>query len=75
VARSEQLEAILHAQYELEYADPGQLASRLDHLNALVDKAIAGTTLTRRELLSALRDRYHDYKRAQLLAEARRRSV
>lgn len=28
-----------------------------------------------RELLSALRDRYRDYKRAQLLAEHRRRSV
>jgi hypothetical protein len=50
VARSEQLEAILRAQYELEYADPEELASRLDHQNALLDKSIAGTSLTRREL-------------------------
>ena len=73
--RSEQLEGILRAQYELETSDPNALAEALDRLNALLDQTIAGTTLTRRELLSALRDRYRDYKRAQLLAENRRRSV
>jgi hypothetical protein len=71
VARSEQLEAILRAQYELEYAEPEQLSPCLERLNGLLDDAIAGTSLTRRELLSVLRDRYHEYKRAQLLAEAR----
>jgi hypothetical protein len=40
-----------------------------------LDEAIAGTHLTRRELLSVLRDRYRAYKRAQLMAEARRLSV
>ena len=73
--RSEPLEAILRAQYELEFAEPGELAGCLERLHALVDEVIAGTKLTRRELLSALRDRYHDYKRAQLLAERRRRTV
>lgn len=75
MARSEQLEAILRAQYELEYAEPEDLSRCLERLNALLDEAIAGTSLTRRELLSVLRDRYHEYKRAQLLAEARRRTV
>ena len=73
--RSEQLEAVLRAQYELEFAEPEKLAGCLEHLHALVDEVIAGTKLTRRELLSALRDRYRDYKRSQLLAEQRRRSV
>ena len=75
MARSEQLEAILRAQYELEYAEPEALSRCLERLNTLLDEAIAGTHLTRRELLSVLRDRYKEYKRAQLLAEARRRSV
>jgi len=75
VARAEQLESILRAQYELEYSEPEDLPRCLERLNTLPDEAIAGTQLTRRELLSVLRDRYKDYKRAQLLAEARRRSV
>ena len=75
MARSEPLEAILRAQYELEYAGPEDLPRGLERLNALLDEAIAGTSLTRRELLSVLRDRYKEYKRAQLLAEARRRTV
>jgi hypothetical protein len=75
VARCEELEAILRAQYELEYAEPADLAGRARRLNFLVDQVIAGTSLTRLELLSALRDRYKAYKRAQLLAEAKRRSV
>jgi hypothetical protein len=69
------LEAILRAQYELEYAEPEDLPRCLERLNALLDEAIAAKSLTRRELLSVLRDRYHEYKRAQLLAEARRRTV
>ena len=75
MARHEQLEAILRAQYELEYAEPQDWVRCLGLLNALLDEAIAGTSLTRRELLSVLRDRYKEYKRAQLLAEARRRSL
>ena len=75
MARSELLEAILRAQYELEFAEPKELAARLAELNRLVDEAIGGTHLTRRELLSVLRDRYKDYKRAQLLSEGRRRSI
>jgi len=75
VARCEELEAILQAQFELEYAEPETLEERLRRLNFLVDQVIAGTSLTRHDLLSALRDRYQQYKRAQLLAEARRRSV
>jgi hypothetical protein len=75
VARCEELEAILQAQFELEYAESDVLEERLRRLQFLVDQVIAGTSLTRHDLLSALRDRYKEYKRAQLLAEARRRSV
>jgi transcription elongation factor GreA-like protein len=75
VARSELLEGILRAQFDLEYSEPNDLAAALERLNALLDKAIAGTHLTRRDLLSVLRDRYKEYKRAQLLADAQRRSV
>jgi hypothetical protein len=75
VSRSEELEAILRAQYELEYSEPKDLPVCLDRLNSLLDHAIAGRHLTRRELLSVLRDRYKEFKRAQLLADARRRSL
>jgi hypothetical protein len=75
VARSELLEAILRAQYELEYAEPKDLPGRFEQLNALLDQAIAGTHLTQRELLSVLRDRYKEYKRAQLLSHRRRSTV
>jgi hypothetical protein len=69
------LEAILQAQFDLEYAEPGELPERLNRLNLLLDQVIAGTALTRLDLLSALRDRYKEYKRAQLLAEAKRRTI
>jgi hypothetical protein len=59
----------------LEYAEPDRLAERLRQLHTLVDQAIAGTSLTRHDLLSALRDRYKDFKRTKLQEEARRRSV
>jgi hypothetical protein len=75
VARCEELEVILQAQFELEYAEPHELPDRLSRLNFLVDQVISGTSLTRLDLLSALRDRYKEYKRAQLLAEAKRKSV
>ena len=75
MARCEELEAILHAQFELEYANPAELEERERRLHFLVDQVIADTALSRYDLLSALRDRYREYKRAQLLAEARRRSV
>lgn len=51
MSRHELLEAILQAQFQLEYAEPGELTVCLARLNALVDQAIAGTHLTRRELL------------------------
>jgi len=75
VPRCEELEAILQAQFELEYAEPDALDERFRRLNFLVDQVIAGTSLTRLELLAALRDRYKEYKRAQLLSEAKRRTV
>ena len=75
MARCEELEAILQAQFELEYAEPDALDERLRRLNFLVDQVIAGTSLTRHDLLTALRDRYREYKRAQLSAEAKRKAI
>lgn len=75
MARHELLEAILQAQFELEQAEPSDLTSRRARLHELLDQAIAGTHLTRWDLVTALRDRYRQYKKAQLLAEARRRSI
>ena len=75
MARCEELEAILLAQFELEYAEPEALDEKSRRLHLLVDQVIAGTSLTRHDLLSALRDRYKEYKRAQLSAEARRKSL
>lgn len=75
MSRHELLDAVLRAQFELEHAEPGDLFACRDRLHALLDQAIAGTHLTRRDLLSVLRDRYRAFQRAQYLAEARRRSV
>ena len=58
MARHELLESILKAQFDLEYAELKDLPGCLERLNTLLDQAIAGTHLTRRELLLALRDRY-----------------
>ena len=73
--RHELLESILQAQFELEDAEPGHLPECRNRLNQLLDLALEGKSLSRRELLSVLRDRYKEYKRSQLLSEARRRSV
>ncbi len=75
MGRHELLEAILRAQFDLEYAEPKNLPACRDRLNALLDQALTGKHLMRRELLSALRDRYKEYKRAQLQTEARKRSI
>ena len=69
--RSEPIEAVPQAQDELETAEPENLAACLARLHTVADEAISGTTLTRRDRLSALRD----YKRARLLAEQLRRSI
>ena len=52
MARHELLEAIFEAQFALESAEPGDLPASLERLNLLLDQALTGKTLTRRELLS-----------------------
>ena len=70
MGRHELLESLLAAQFELDYAEPGDLLRRITELNSLLDQAIAGSHLSRRDLVWALRDRYKEYKRSRLLAEA-----
>jgi hypothetical protein len=55
VARCEELDAILQAQFELEYAEPEVLEERRRRLHFLVDQIIANTSLTRHDLLSAVK--------------------
>jgi hypothetical protein len=55
VARCEELDAILQAQFELEYAEPEVLEERRHRLHFLVDQIIANTSLTRHDLLSAVK--------------------
>ena len=58
MARHELLEEILRAQFELEFAEPKELSACRERLHALLDEGIRETHLTRRDLISALRDRY-----------------
>ena len=72
MARWEELEAILQAQFELEYAEPQALEERLRRLSFLVDQVIAGTSLTRHDLLSALRDRYKEYNSRRTITRSKK---
>jgi hypothetical protein len=57
------LEQILAARYEYDYAARNEKAAREKELFDLVDKAIAGTSVSRNELLHVIQDRYLQFKR------------
>lgn len=59
----EQITRILQARYELDCASREQKPDRLTELNRLLDEAIAGTPVSRIELLHSLHPRYQDFKR------------
>lgn len=61
--RNEQLDKILEARYEFDYAPRESKAAAEKILMELVDKAIAGTHVSRYGLLEALHDRYLNFKR------------
>ena len=63
MSRNQQLEKILEARYELDYAPREMKAARWTALIELVDKAIHNTNVSRYELLSSIHDRYIEFKR------------
>jgi hypothetical protein len=63
VSPNELLDKILEARYEFDYAPRESKAAAEKVLMDLVDKAIAGTQVSRYELLEALHDRYLNFKR------------
>ena len=63
--RSERIEAILAAWYELENCAPPEKARWRDERNKLLDQAIAGTRSCPQELLEALRPRFDEFKLAR----------
>jgi hypothetical protein len=63
LARTEQLQKILEARYELDYAPRELKATRWKILMTLVDEAIVNTHISRNDLLATLHDRYIEFKR------------
>jgi hypothetical protein len=63
--RHDLLQKILAAKYDLEICEERAKARMLANLNALLDKALIGTTHSRYELLEALGDKMADYRAAR----------
>jgi hypothetical protein len=64
-----EIERILEARYEFDYANRESKAYHQKILYDLVDKAIAGTDISRYELLQSLHDRYLEFKRGKRKVE------
>ena len=73
--QNELLAKILEAKYELEICEESAKARLLANLNTLLDRAIGRRSLSRYELLEALRDRMVDYRLARKKREMPWRSV
>jgi len=65
VPRHPDIEAVLPAWYEYEGAQPCEKDQRRCAFNTLLDTHRAGTSLSRRDLIEALRDRYHEFRTAK----------
>lgn len=63
--RHPELEAVLLAWYEYEGAQPSEKDQRRCAFNELLDACRAGTSLSRRHLIEALRDRYREFRAAK----------
>ena len=63
MSRNKLLEQILEARYDYDCAAKNNKAACEKALFDLVDKAIAGTNVSRYELLHSIHDRYLDLKR------------
>jgi hypothetical protein len=65
VPRHPDIEAVLLAWYEYEGAQPCEKDQRRCAFNALLDTHRAGTSLSRRDLIEALRDHYRACRAAR----------
>ncbi len=69
MSRHETLERILDARYDYDYAPRESKAYFQKVLYDLVDKSIAGTEMSRYDLLEAIHDRYLEFKRERRMKE------
>ena len=60
--RQPELERILEAWFALETCDPSEKQDRLSELHALMDAAVEGSNVSRQDLVSALSERYHQFR-------------
>ena len=77
MARAPELEAILKAWFDLDTCSPKEQTEHKVKLEQLLDGAIANSGMrgvSRRDLMSALRDEYREFARARYLDERRRLS-
>lgn len=65
MSRQADLERILQTWYDFEGAHPSEKDKQRDVFNRLLDATRQGTSLSRQDLIQALRDRYRDFKAAK----------
>jgi hypothetical protein len=65
MSRHADLERILQAWYDFEGAHPSAKNQQRNAFNELLDKARSGTSLSRQDLIQAMRDRYREFKTAR----------
>jgi len=65
MSRQADLERLLQTWYDLEGCHPGEKANQREAFNRLLDKARAGTSLSRQDLIQALADRYRVFRIAK----------
>ena len=69
MSKSEEIEEIVAAWYRLKIAAANKKAAAIHSLNRLLDTARAGTTLSRFDVLEALRFRCEEYRKQKLREE------
>ena len=65
MSRQADLERILQAWYDFEGAHPSEKGKQREAFNRLLDASRAGTSLSRQDLVQALRDRYRVFRTAK----------
>ena len=75
-SRSEALETILAAKYELECCEDGEKGDCSAHLESCIAKVLEGNPgISRSDLIDAIGFKYREYKAARLRAQRRRETL
>jgi hypothetical protein len=77
MGRSPELEAIFEAWFELDNCSPTDQAARNQHLNELLEQALTNAgmkSVSRRELMAALRAQYRDFAKGKYIAQRQKLS-